>query len=129
MHLVSNMISIIKIGILNKKLDVIVPSSNYCINILSALYKLGFIRGFVIIDHKNIRVLLKYIAINHSIIRNIRVISKPSRRIYWNKKHIKTSVNHRSTPGYFLISTNLGILTNYECQIYSIGGEVILNIN
>jgi ribosomal protein S8 len=82
MHLVSNMISIIKVGILSRKLDVITPSSTYCINILNALYRLGFIRGFIVINHKNIRVLLKYIAVNRSVIRNIKVISKPGRRVY-----------------------------------------------
>lgn len=82
MHLVSNMISIIKVGILGRKLDVIVPCSKYCINILTTIYRLGFIRGFVIIDSKKIKVLLKYIAVNRSVIRNIYVISKPSRRVY-----------------------------------------------
>ena len=76
------MISIIKVGILSRRLDVVVPSSNYCINILSTLYRLGFIRGFIIIDCKSVRVLLKYVAVNRSVIRSIKVISKPSRRVY-----------------------------------------------
>jgi len=82
MHLVSNMISIIKIGILSRKLEVTVPTSNYCNSILQVLYRLGFIRGFVVIDNRTTRVLLKYMNVNRSVIRNIKVISKPSRRIY-----------------------------------------------
>lgn len=82
MHLVSNMICIIKVGILARKLDVVVPYSKYCVNILSVIYRLGFIRGFVVIDTRKIRVLLKYVAVNRSVIRNICVISKPSRRVY-----------------------------------------------
>lgn len=130
MHfLVSNMISIIKVGILGRRLEVITRTSNYCSHILNVLYRLGFIRGFVVVDKQKTVVLLKYITVNHSVIRNIKVISKPSRRVYWTRKHVETSINHRSSSGYILISTSSGVLTNYECQIANIGGEAILSIN
>jgi small subunit ribosomal protein S8 len=129
MHLISNMISIIKVGILGRRLEVVIRTSNYCSRVLQVLYRLGFIRGFVIVDKRKTKVLLKYMTINRSVIRNIKVISKPSRRVYWTKKHIETSVNHRSSSGYILVSTSSGILTNYECQNANIGGEAILSIS
>lgn len=82
MHLVSNMISIIKVGILGRKLEVVIRTSNYCSSILQVLYRLGFIRGFAVINQRKTRVLLKYMAVSRSVIKNIKVISKPSRRIY-----------------------------------------------
>ena len=73
MNLLSNMISIIKVGYSARQLQVVVQNSKICVNVLSTLYKLGYIRGFVVKDKKSVVVLLKYIS-NKSVIRNISVI-------------------------------------------------------
>ena len=55
------MICILKVGCNAKHLQVVIQNSKLCINVLSVLYKLGYIRGFIIKDQKKIIVLLKYI--------------------------------------------------------------------
>jgi ribosomal protein S8 len=79
MSLLSNMISIIKVGCNARHLNVIVQNSKLCLNVLTVLYKLGYIRGYIIKNKKNVVVLLKYIN-NKPTIRNINVISTPGRR-------------------------------------------------
>jgi len=88
MSLLSNMICIVKVGCNARHLQVIVQNSKLCINVLSVLYKLGYIRGFIIKDQKNVIVLLKYIN-NKPVIRNIAVVSTPGRRIYIKHKKIR----------------------------------------
>ena len=61
MNLLSNTVSIIKVGCNARHLQVVVQNSKLCINVLSVLYRLGYIRGFIIKDQKNVIILLKYI--------------------------------------------------------------------
>ena len=94
MHLISNMVSTIKVGYNTKHLQVFVQNSKLCIGILDILYKLGYIRGFVIKDKKNILVLLKYTD-NKSAIRNISVVSTPGRRMFIGLKKLKFRLKKR----------------------------------
>jgi small subunit ribosomal protein S8 len=127
MSLLSNMISIIKVGYNSKHLNVTVQNSKLCINVLSTLYKLGYIRGYVIKDKKSIVVLLKYIN-NKSVIRNIHVISTPGRRKYIDYKTLQSELRKKDH-GFFILSTSKGILTDEESSMFCIGGEVLLKIS
>jgi len=82
------MICILKVGCNAKHLQVVIQNSKLCINVLSVLYKLGYIRGFIIKDQKKIIVLLKYIN-NKPAIRNIAVISTPGRRTFIKQKNLE----------------------------------------
>jgi len=88
MSLLSNMLSIVKVGCNARHLQVTVQNSKLCINVLSVLYKLGYIRGFIVKDKKNVIILLKYIN-NKPVIRNIAVISTPGRRTYIKHKKLE----------------------------------------
>jgi len=127
MNLVSNMVSIIKVGSTAKHLDVTVQNSKLCINILSILYKLGYIRGFTIKSKKFIKVFLKY-ADNKPTIRNINVISTPGRRIYSGYKNLEADLKKKGS-GFYIISTNKGLLTDEESVMFGKGGEVLLKIS
>jgi len=127
MNLVSNMVSIIKVGSTAKHLGVTVQNSKLCINILSILYKLGYIRGFTIKSKKFIKVFLKY-ADNKPTIRNINVISTPGRRIYSGYKNLEADLKKKGS-GFYIISTNKGLLTDEESVMFGKGGEVLLKIS
>lgn len=127
MSLVSNMISTIKVGCNARLLQVTVQNSKICISILEVLYKLGYIRGFVVKDKKSIIVLLKYIN-NKPVIRNINVISTPGRRMYLTSKKLEAELKKKDS-GFFLLSTSKGIITDEESSLFKIGGEVILKIS
>src|SRR5690606_15232956 len=127
MSLLSNMLSIVKVGCNALHLQVTVQNSKLCINVLSVLYKLGYIRGFIVKDKKNIIVLLKYIN-NKPAIRNIAVISTPGRRTYIKHKKLEEFLKKKDS-GFLLLSTSKGILTDEESNLFRIGGEALLKIS
>lgn len=127
MNLLSNMISIIKVGCIAKHPTVTAQNSKICVNVLSVMYKLGYIRGFIIEDKKTIRILLKYIN-NKPTIRNINVISTPGRRVYMSCAKI-VKLSDKSNSGSYIISTSKGIITNLESSMFSIGGEILVKIS
>jgi small subunit ribosomal protein S8 len=128
MSLLSNMLSIVKVGCNARHLQVTVQNSKLCINVLSVLYKLGYIRGFIVKDKKkNIIILLKYIN-NKPVIRNIAVISTPGRRTYIKHKKLEKFLKKKDS-GFLLLSTSKGILTDEESNIFKIGGEALLKIS
>lgn len=127
MSLLSNMLSIVKVGCNARHLQVTVQNSKLCINVLSVLYKLGYIRGFIVKDKKNIIILLKYIN-NKPVIRNIAVISTPGRHTYIKHKKLEKFLKKKDS-GFLLLSTSKGILTDEESNIFKIGGEALLKIS
>jgi small subunit ribosomal protein S8 len=127
MSLLSNMLSIVKVGCNARHLQVTVQNSKLCINVLSVLYKLGYIRGFIVKDKKNVIILLKYIN-NKPVIRNIAVISTPGRRTYIKHKKLEKFLQKKDS-GFLLLSTSKGILTDEESNMFKIGGEALLKIS
>lgn len=127
MHLLSNMISIVKVGCNARHMQVVVQNSKLCVNALGILYKLGYIRGFIIKNKKNVIVLLKYIN-NKPVIRNIAVVSTPGRRTYFKYKKMK-NILVRKDSGYLILSTSRGLITDEETNIFNTGGEVLLKVS
>ena len=127
MSLLSNMLSIVKVGCNARHLQVTIQNSKLCINVLSVLYKLGYIRGFIIKDKKNVIILLKYIN-NKPVIRNIAVISTTGRRTYIKHKKLEKFLAKKDS-GFLHLSTSKGILTDEESNIFKIGGEALLKIS
>ena len=127
MSLISNMISIIKVGHNAKHIQVKSRNSKLCVNILNILYKLGYIRGFVVENKKEITVLLKYIN-NKPAIRNIQVVSTPGRRTYAKYKALRDKLQKKDN-GFLILSTNKGLLTDEESFFFSTGGEPLLKVS
>lgn len=127
MHLLSNMISIVKVGCNARHMQVVVQNSKLCVNALGILYKLGYIRGFIIKNKKNVIVLLKYIN-NKPVIRSIVVVSTPGRRTYLKYKKMKNTLVRKDS-GYLILSTSRGLITDEESNIFNTGGEVLLKVS
>jgi ribosomal protein S8 len=127
MSLVANMISSIKVACNAKLLTTKIQNSKFCALILSVLYKLGYIRGFIVNSNKTITVLLKY-SKNISTIRNIYIISTPGKRVYMTAVQIN-SIAQKKDSGFYLISTSKGVMADEEAILFNLGGEVILKIS
>lgn len=131
MKYTADMLALIKIA-LNLKLPRIeISYSNLNLMILKKFFKLGYIRGFLVLgDKEKIIINFRYFS-NRSIIRNCFLISKPSKKIYFkssflNQRRIKKFLEIN---GFLIYSTNLGILTDIESLMTGIGGEPICFIN
>lgn len=124
----ANFISSIKNSFLSNKKNVIVLYSKINISILKVIKSEGYILDFVICsvnDKKHINIELKYYN-NISVINNIKIVSKSSRRVYIKNKNI-TSVSGGF--GLSILSTSMGIMSNIQAKDVRVGGEILLEIN
>ena len=105
-----------------------IPNSKFRAKILDVLKKEGYISDFKIsseTDNKNIlSVALKYDN-GSPVIKEIRRISKPGRRIYAKANSIPKIQNGL---GLAIVSTSKGIMTDNDARNQNIGGEIICRV-
>eukprot|EP00922_Rhytidocystis_sp_ex-Travisia-forbesii_P064572 GHVS01095931.1.p1 GENE.GHVS01095931.1~~GHVS01095931.1.p1 ORF type:complete len:149 (-),score=35.43 GHVS01095931.1:103-498(-) len=97
------------------------------VQILELLQQEGFIRGFVV-DGAKIQVLLKYhYGGTAPVIRNIRVVSKPSRDIWLAPFELKHRT--RFNTGLWVMQTAVGVVSHRRCVEMGIGGKMLMAVN
>jgi len=124
---IADMLTRIRNAIRAKKENVEMPSSNLKIAIAKILKEEGFIDEYETIkDEKQgvLRIELRYID-GQSIIRGIKKISKPGRRIFKDKRGIPLVMGGL---GISIVSTTEGVMTGENCRRKGIGGEVICEV-
>jgi small subunit ribosomal protein S8 len=101
------------------------PASKLKIAVLKILKEEGFIHDFEVVKGKPerlIRVRLKYVENNKSIIGGIERVSKPGLRVY---------AQHNEIPrvyggvGVAILSTPRGVVTGQQARKQGVGGEVL----
>ena len=108
--------------------NVKIPSSKFRAQILDILKKEGYISGYKILsDVKNkgsLSVDLKY---NDGlpVIKEIKRVSKPGRRVYAKATSIPKIQNGL---GLAIVSTSKGIMSDSEARTQKIGGEIICRV-
>ena len=104
------------------------PSSNFRLKILEVLKSEGFITSYHIEKKENNKVSLtvdlKYYE-GTPVIREIKRVSKPGRRVYSRAESIPRIQNGL---GLAIISTNKGIMSDIEARKNNIGGEIICRV-
>ena len=111
--------------------EVSMPHSKTKETIAVILKSEGFIEDFEVIPHKPhplLRLCLKYRGERSRAkraISGIRLVSKPSRRVYAGKEEIPKPVGGL---GICIVSTSQGILSGQEAQERGIGGEVLCEV-
>lgn len=125
---VSDLLTRLRNGYNAKLLNVTVLNSKIIISILSVLQRLGYIRSFKIVNNKEIHVTLVYYR-NQPGIRHVRRVSKLSKRLYMKSKDLKVKLSKASSAsGFYVLSTNRGILVDVEADLINTGGEVLFEI-
>ena len=96
--------------------------------VLKILKKQGFISNYKKISagsRSTLRVYLKFTADNRPAIRDLKRISKPSRRVYVKSDKIPIVLQGL---GMAILSTSSGVLSNREAKKQKVGGEVLCYI-
>ena len=105
-----------------------VPRSNFRVQILDILKKEGYISDYKVLSdssNKNsLSVDLKY-SNGLPVIKEIKRISKPGRRIYVRATSIPKIKNGL---GLAIVSTSIGIMTDNDARSKNVGGEIICKI-
>ena len=105
-----------------------VPASNFRLQILEVLKSEGYITNFFIEKKdnkkKNLKVGLKYYE-GSPVIKEIKRVSKPGRRVYSRATSIPRIQNGL---GLSILSTPKGVMTDSEARKNNIGGEIICKV-
>ena len=125
---IADMIARIKNGNMRGLKVIKMPSSVFKLKILDVLKNEGYIINYEIIDNKNkiksILVKLKYYY-GQPVIKEIKRISKPGRRVYSRATSIPKVLNGL---GLAILSTSKGVMSDVEATKNNLGGEIICRI-
>ena len=125
---IGDMITRIRNAHMRGKEIVDTPSSSLRVNVLEVLKAEGFIRGFSETERdtgqSEIQIELKYHE-GDPVIKEIKRISKPGRRVY---SSVKTMPSFKNNMGITILSTSKGVMTNFAAQNANIGGEILCRV-
>jgi small subunit ribosomal protein S8 len=125
---IADLLTRIRNGAMAKLQKVDIPSSNMKVGIVNVLKNEGFIKNYkVISDQKQgvLRIYLKYINENDSVITEIKRISKPGGRRYVKSDEIPKV---KQGLGVAILSTSKGLLTDKVAREAGVGGELICTV-
>ena len=125
---IGDMIARIRNAQMRSLRSVVIPSSKFRVKILDILKKEGYIAGYKLLndtkEKNNLSVDLKY-ENGSPVIKEIKRISKPGRRIYARAVSIPRIQNGL---GLAIVSTSKGIMSDYEAKNNNVGGEIICKV-
>ncbi len=104
------------------------PSSRVKQGVAEVLKREGYIWDWEEIEGtpaKQLRIYLKYGPNGERVIRHIRRISKPGRRIYRGYQKLKPVLNGL---GICILSTSRGVISDREARQRRLGGEVLCEV-
>ena len=125
---IGDMFSRIRNGQMRSLNSIEIPSSNFRRSILEILKNEGYIKDFYIEKSENnkvnLKINLKYYE-GDPVIKEIKRISKPGRRVYSRATSIPRVMNGL---GLAILSTPKGVMTDTEARKNNVGGEIICRI-
>ena len=123
-----DMLTRIRNGLHANKAVIEAPSSKFRSNVLGVLKREGYIRDFKNVEERKgvnfIKIDLKYFNGN-PVIKRIKRISKPGRRVYSRSTSIPKVMNGL---GLAILSTPKGVMSDAEARKNNVGGEVICRV-
>tara|TARA_B100000029_G_scaffold509824_1_gene599858 strand:- start:1635 stop:2033 length:399 start_codon:yes stop_codon:yes gene_type:complete len=125
---IGDMITRIRNAQLRNLNKVIIPNSKYRAKILDVLKQEGYISNYKVVSETNnkniLEVDLKY---NNGlpVIKEIKRVSKPGRRVYAKADSIPKIQNGL---GLAIVSTSMGVMSDNDARLKKIGGEIICRV-
>ena len=125
---IGDMITRIRNAQMRTSSNVSIPNSKFRVKILEVLKQEGYISNYKILPGSNnkesLLVDLKY---NNGfpVIKEIKRVSKPGRRIYAKASSIPRIQNGL---GLAIVSTSIGIMSDNDARTKNVGGEIICRV-
>ena len=125
---IGDMFSRIRNGQMRSLSSIEIPSSKFRKNILTILKNEGYIKDFFI-DKKeknkiSLKISLKYYE-GDPVIKEIKRVSKPGRRVYSKATSIPRVMNGL---GLAILSTPKGVMSDTDARKNNLGGEIICRV-
>lgn len=108
--------------------DLVMPGSKLKLAVAKLLADNGYVDSVQWIEEApqgRLRVTLRYDNNNKPMIRSIKRVSKPSRRVYVGVGEIPSVLNGL---GIAILSTSRGVLTDKEARAANVGGELLCTV-
>ena len=125
---IGDMLTRIRNGQMRSLNKIYIPFSNFSLKILEVLKKEGYIIDFNIDNGKKkikfLSVDLKYYE-GQPVIKEIKRISKPGRRVYSRATSIPKVLNGL---GLAILSTSKGVMSDTDAIKNNLGGEIICKV-
>ena len=125
---IGDMITRIRNAQMRKSNNVTIPNSIFRVKILEVLKHEGYISNYKILSYsKNKGSLLVDLKYNKGlpVIKEIKRVSKPGRRIYAKASSIPKIQNGL---GLAIVSTSIGIMSDNDARAKNVGGEIICRV-
>lgn len=125
---IADLLTRVRNAVKARQLKVDVPPSQLKVSIVDLWKKQGFIKNYKLYrqDEKGIlRIYLKYVGKNRSVIHGLQRVSRPSRRVYSSYTKLPKVLGGI---GMSVISTSRGVLTDEMARENKVGGEVLCKI-
>ena len=123
-----DMLARIRNAQMRRKAKVTTPASKLREHVLDVLVEEGFIRGYTRTDYEGGRaefdIELKYFD-GEPVIKDIKRISTPGRRVYSSVKDLPTVANGL---GVAILSTPKGVMSDSRARTENVGGEILCNV-
>jgi len=122
---IADMLTRIRNAIMAKHDFVLVPASRIKLSIAKILKEEGFITDYEVLrskPHRAIKIYLKYSDNNQSVITGLERVSKPSLRVYVDKKEIPRVYGGL---GIAIVSTPKGVISGKQAWHQEVGGELL----
>jgi len=126
---IADMLTRIRNGNKARFKNVSVYMSQMNMNIARVLKATGYIHNYEAVKNENgramLKITLKYPDAKHTVITDIKRVSKPGRRVYVSADKIPKVLNGF---GISILSTSRGIMTDQEARESNVGGEVLCKV-
>ena len=125
---IADFLTRIRNGALAKHPRVEMPSSKMKIEIARILKEEGYLANFKVVEEKGkktLRVFLRYTPDRHSVITDLKRVSRPGSRRYVGKFGIKPVVGGM---GIAIVSTPRGLMTGSSARKEGVGGELLCEV-
>jgi small subunit ribosomal protein S8 len=127
MYHIADFILRIKNAYMARRKTVVMPYANVTKAIAKTLIRHGFIAGVTeeeVNGHRSLVVTLRY-ENRKPVLQGVKIVSKPSLRVYKPAKDIVLAHEKSSTS---IISTSQGVLTGKEAVQKGVGGELLFKV-
>ena len=125
---ISDMLTRMRNALKIKQKFVIIPFSNFKVDILNVMKKNGYIGEIKVsgeIPTKFLTFTFKYNENGQPTIHGLKKVSKPGRKMYVTSNKLPVVL---SGLGIAILSTSAGVMTNLEAKKKNLGGETICEI-
>jgi len=123
-----DMLSRIRNAQMRHKTKVTTPASKLRERVLDVLAEEGYIHGYARVDYtggkSEFEIELKYFD-GEPVIKDIKRVSTPGRRVYSSVKDLPTVANGL---GVAILSTPKGVMSDSRARNENVGGEILCNV-